>query len=363
MPPDPAEKLSVVYVQIVFPAGLIRSSQRKPRRVMCHSACPVQIEYTDEKIISVAYQIRVGTDGMSFNVLLHRGRLFWPLRYINPPRWSATDPLEDLREGRLDLFCAKRHGIQLVDFERDPGIRRVVWSDQTSVAARVNAALEQNLLLVGTELYAAGGVPLVVKFVSEGTEASAICSSGADRHGDPASSPGLALTVGGFHMPGVQAALASGSFSIPRKTTKSPRRGPSVRVYIDHPVDWLELRIDAAFRLMWGDVKQLRCQGDDGPLADVYSRFIEALDGNSQTLTAARCEALQALRLSYERFFPVYCAEFGAVLDDTLRDAAAAGITVKPKRYRLVPRLTKADDDYLGSLAPHAFAPGDGRYT
>jgi hypothetical protein len=329
-------------VPFVFEAEALERRCRKSRRKLYRSLASVEIE----RIVAaeVAYTVEVGPDE-AVDVLLHRGRLMWPLKYSAPFRSLRTgDMLQRLLNGELDLFSDGKLATTVASLENDPSNRKVIWSGEDEARAMVARKIS-TCAVVDDELFAQGGVPILVGRNPGIYPIISVASSGASRSAELHIN-GLAIQPGGFHQWELQEALFRGTFSIHFADDKEvPKSYPRVTAHYKHSTDSVDLRIDAAFRIVWEDIKKIPASNDSA-FEWIRSKFKDALSASLLNLSEARCKALHAiLASSYDIPSPTR----RVVLQAILLNAADAAKTITPDAYRN--REAAIEDAYLASLA------------
>lgn len=343
-PTGPSDSV-LVHVPFVFEARVVKHHGRKERRQIYRSIEPLELERISSA--EVAYTVELGPDEF-VDVLLHRGRIIWPIRYAAPFRRSVlADALRDLQDGTLDVFGGGKLKTSAPDLDGDLSWKKLVWNGRED-AVQVLWRRSQALVVVGDELHAEGGMPIFVSLTPELSRAVVVASSGAGRHADPRVGA-LFVQPGGFHMRPVQKALALGRFHVPTGRgylTTTTRRYPRIVAHREMPLDILDLRIDATFRDCWELLKALSPHppSDESEWEWIRAKFEPALAGDLPDLSTARCEALHAwlacdpgLGRSHR----------GINMLSVLETAAAAGRTVTHPAY--VKHLTDVEDAYIAA--------------
>lgn len=342
--PSPSDAM-LVRVPFVFGTRLMVHRGRKERSKLYRAVASLQIERTASA--EVAYTIELGPNEC-VRVLLHRGRLIWPMKYTTPFRRAIfDDALRDLRDGTLDLFSNGKLRTTQLSLDADLSWKKIVWNGEDD-ALQALWRRSQELVIVDNELYALGGVPILVTKTPELNRGVFVASSGADRHGDLGK--GLFVKPGGFHQTTLQKAIARGRFRIPAAEDGGRARTRYPRIVTHHEVllDALDLRIDAIFREYWRVLnvpRDFKCEETDW----IRTKFEAALDGNLPALTAARCEAFHAM-LACDPGSARYL--WGLWMTEVLEPAAAAGRTMTHAAY--LKHAWELEDASIAALADHA---------
>jgi hypothetical protein len=240
-------------------------------------------------------------------ILRHAGRLWWPLVDTTLEPRTARDFLNELRAGRSDLFVRR----SLDHLFLEPRRRRQVihnGRDDALAAVHRNAG---NLLIVDDGLYAAGGVPLLVK-TFRGLRRIFIASTGADRAvAAPAGTLRVKPALG--HRGIVDYALCRYIFYMPghppgppEQTEAIARRwagidGIAIEIVDGEVVDWEMVCVDAAFRIAWTAMNRSIPRTRPEGFELLRARFVEACGAaNDDCLTLARYRALQGFMKLFE---------------------------------------------------------------
>lgn len=246
--------MQILFFPFGYRAEVMRGRQRIPRSAIFRTSGPVLIEQVDEFDLEIAYHIEElhGRHRRCFNVFRHRGRLFWPL--FNPSRSGSFDErqtLKDALNGDINLFGENLLAAAPLTLDED--ICRVDWSDEKTVHLDMQRKA-QDCLLVGDRLFATGGVPIMVS--SKGR--LRVVSTGASRSAEPAVS-GLALQPGYHAEFWADRAICSGKCYLPgspgladeiRRLLCPESKIPVIEAMAAEDVDFFDLRVDAAFRLV-----------------------------------------------------------------------------------------------------------------
>jgi hypothetical protein len=288
--------------------------------------------------------VEVGPDE-AIDVLLHQGRLMWPLKYSAPFHSLRTgDMLQRLLNGELDLFSDGKLATKVGSLENDPSNRKIIWSGEDDARAMVARKIS-TCLLVGDELFGQGGAPILVGRNPGIYPIISVASSGASRSAE-LHIDGLAIQPGGFHLWELQDALFRGTFSIDfGSDSGDPKSYPRVTAHHQRSIDPIDLRIDAAFRVVWGAIKKIPAS-DDTAFEWVRSEFKDAISERPPNLSEARCEALHAILSSSSDILSSTRRE---ILQTLLLNAADVGKTVTLDAYR--DREAAIEDAHLASLA------------
>lgn len=209
---------------------------------------PVSIDHVPQEAVEIAYRVKESRGGKphSFSIVRFRGRLFWPL---HSPSGSAKTTLSAAQRGAIDLFGT---GLIAAPDEIDGEDLRIaeVCGDHNPTLAEIHRKAA-DLLVVGDELYAAGGIPVVALINGQ----PVVISTGASRDGRPLTN-GLALQPGGFGRPETDFALSArqfwlaGEFADPKAGgLKAPLTSAvAIEEIAPEPLDIFRVRLDAAFR-------------------------------------------------------------------------------------------------------------------
>ena len=337
-----------IEIPFAFEAEIRQHKRRKTVRRFYKSKTFVEVQRIPAA--ETAYTVELRPDH-SVDILLHQGRLMWPLRYAAPLRDPVSDDtFQMLQDGKLDLFSdGKLATAGLLD--DDDSWKEIVQHGENDALSRINRNIARCFLL-GKELFAEGGVPIYVTRNRELAPTIRVASTGASRSGEP-SVDGLAIQPGGFHSRSLQDSLARGLFRVPSVSdkTRSPNEGyPRIIAHRTDSVDAIDLRVDGTFRMFWQALNQKPIKKGDETLKWSHSRFEESISGTLPDLTARRCEALHDILANFR-----FSKRTGDILQDVLATAARAGRTITPLEYR------RREDEYIGEFADAPAAGIDSR--
>ena len=253
-----------------------------------------------------AYTIELGPDH-SVDVLLHQGRLMWPLRYATPLRDPVSDDdavsgptFQMLQDGTLDLFSDGKLAATAGVLADDDLWRKVIRHGEEDALSRINHNIARCLLL-GNELLAEGGVPIYVTRNRELAPTVRVASTAPAEAAIP-SVDGLAIQPGGFHLRSLQDSLSRGLFRFPSVGDKAPPPNGGYPRIIAHKTDFRRCDrpscgCDVPDALA-GAEPQTDQKGDE-TWKWAHTRFKDAISSTLPDLTVRRCEALHEILANF----------------------------------------------------------------
>ncbi|MDO8874490.1 MAG: hypothetical protein Q8M24_15625 [Pseudolabrys sp.] len=317
----------------------------------------IEIPAAGEAELPVAYRVEHRRDlGPGHHVVLrHKDKHWWPLvdRVLGFHTRDARDFLQELRAGQCDLFVRRC----LDDHHLDNHRRRPIVHEEydTTLAAVRRSA--RTLLIVGDQLYAAGGSPLVV----DASSGIRIAGTGADR-AIPAAAGDLRIKAANGHVGGSDLAICRGRFFLPGSSDlaaatryrPSDFHGVRVATLDGEVVDPLAVRLDAAFRTAWRAINKSIARTQPEGFTFLWAEFLEACrPAEDGTLTAARYFALRSfvdLFQAVERR-PVAVGECLVAVRQTIDAATRAPRFNGLPRPDFRPSLNETEEAALACLA------------
>jgi len=275
-------------VKFVFEVVGTRHRCRKPRSFVFSDVAPVEVLQVDRTDVRAAYSFKPAR-GPAFDIVMHDGRLYWPaLKDLGGHPGTVEARLRRLLSWKLDALVRERRDEPSA--YPDLGWRHIVHNGYQPARALLNRRA-QSCLVVGEELFALGGSPLIPRRARGANYKYPLLSAGTSRALDPVA-VGLGWQPGNLHLIDSQPYLATGLFEIP-----SPSKSVGgLTAYVDLPVEANEVRLDATFRIAW-DALQWRRRNSRHPAAvDVAEQFAAAEVGPVAQLSERRCEVLSYLR-------------------------------------------------------------------
>jgi hypothetical protein len=287
MPQSPILLPDVNFVYQVVGVG---RRARKPRTHIFMDGAPVEVRQADPSETKVAYSYKAKTS-TGFDILLHDGRLYWPaLMGLGGRRGSVEAQLRRLLSWRCDATGMAWHDMEPPSLS-GIGWREILHSTNAEALALLHRRAE-SCLVVGGQLYALGGVPLVSRSTEPGARKYRILSTGTTRALHPAAD-GLGCQPGSFDAIDAQHYLATGDFD-------TPSLGNNVgglTAHVELPVDPLETRLDATYRITWDHLQWPARNLKRAVFVQVVDQFTAAKSGSAAaSLTERRYEALCAVR-------------------------------------------------------------------
>jgi len=265
----------------------------RPKPLLQRGKAAVEVQTTAACDVSVAYWVQArNLNAGRHAVMRHQGRLWWPLAERGSGR-GPRDFLRELRAGESDLFGRPARDVR----PEHTRLRRVIddGHDDTLAVVRRRA---RDLLIIDDSLYAAGGVPFLVRTFVDSTPAH---RSVPAPFGEIRIRPGdgevqdWAVCHGRFHLPGHAPPKAA-----PMWSRYAAERARSWIETVDgDAIDPIELRIDAAFRSAWNAIVRSPARTRPPGFEGLRARFA-GLCGpeGGDMLTSGRYCALQ----TFDRF-------------------------------------------------------------
>jgi hypothetical protein len=285
----------LVRVPYIFEARVLQRRRRKETCKVYRDVATLQLERIPSA--EVAYTIKLGK-AESVHILFHKGRLLWPMKYRTPFIEPVDgDALQALEDGSLDLFGSGDPMVEIPSLDTDLAWRKIIANGQDEALALLWRR-SHSCVVVGSELYAEGGVPIFLAKTSAFDIGGVfVASSGADRRVDVRTG-GLLVQPGGFHLSTVQRSISRGTFQVPSGIEHigcHPFWPPSIVTHRRIPIKEIDLRIDAAFRQSWAMVKhpwpRIRCND----VKFVCAKFELAIPTDVPDVSSVRCDALHAM--------------------------------------------------------------------
>jgi hypothetical protein len=230
-----------------FQAKVRRGRERKPRHAVLRDSAPLGVVADPKEGIRQAYWIEDRRSCRFFPVFRYQDRLWWPLE-MQERHVMAEEALG----GTINLF-----GDDLLEDDvRSVDEEVIAWWDSSDhkITVRGMQAKCADLMVLDGGLYAAGGVPLVA-YVSRKFR---VISTGGDRSGRPLIT-GLAIQPGRHGLFETDFAITAGkiwmaheaAFEEAYRRSRLRERGKPVVDQIEpSTVDFFQVRLDAAFRLI-----------------------------------------------------------------------------------------------------------------
>jgi hypothetical protein len=320
----PSRNLLLTDVKFVFRAKIMRRRARTPTNSLYMATAHVEVGAVGRSETHVAYLVKPGRGRPAFEILTHGGRLYWPaLRDLGGRPGTTETRLLRLLSWRWDIDAAdssNRPDMEPPLLDADLTWRSIEASGERDALTLLHRRAASCLVVDG-EVFAEGGVPLAPRGPQAVTRKHPTLSSGTSRAVLPETA-GLGWQPGSFHLRDTHFFLAAGTFGVPPVTDGQV----GIVVHRAFPLDPLEVRIDAMFRLAWHKLRTVEKKRQTGAFAEVVDRFSAAESGPASELTPRRCEAL---RLMMETgYFLGITSEFLRFIAATVQAAERAGTMV-----------------------------------
>lgn len=274
----------------------LRRRSTRPKPLVRRGKAAIEVQGVSASDVRVAYRVQAWSLGDGRHaVIRHQGKLWWPVA-DRPSRRSPRDFLRELRAGDSDLF-----GRPLRDVRHEPERRRHLIHDGYCDTLALVGRRARDLLIVDDGLYAAGGVPFLVRIFLDSTPAH---RSVPAAFGEIRIRPGdgevqdWAVCHGRYYLPGHPPPKAAPVWS----KYAADRARLWIETIDGDAVDPVQLRVDAAFRTAWKAIRPSPAKELPPGLERLQEGFAQLANSDgSMMLTAERYCALQSLDRFCER--------------------------------------------------------------
>lgn len=287
----PLRDLLLTDVKFVYQAKVTRRRARKPTSSAYMATAHVEVGVVGRSETHVAYSVEPGRGRPAFQIVAYGGRLYWPALGDLGGRPGTTETrLRRLLSWRWDIDAAdlsKPTHMEPPSLDADLSWRSIEASGESEALALLHRRAAACLVVDG-EVLAEGGVPVAPRSPRFNSRNYPTLSGGTSRALDPGAN-GLGWQPGAFHLRETQLYLGAGRFSVPSPTDQIG----GITTHCAFPIDPIEIRIDATFRVAWHQFRAVAKKRQAGALSEVVNRFSAAEAAPAELLTSRRWEALR----------------------------------------------------------------------